>query len=171
MSVLCLCHLEIQHQVGHAIGAILTCCRLPTISSREGANALFMYKKTLSVSLHLNFFLRYITTASNRFVELILHTSCANDGADPTGLNRTTILSVWKLPAVASAALASRGRSASTTDADMVSGRLGEAAPLPAPSLSARGMGEAVDGEGEGDGEGTRSCGGKYDMVVIVLNE
>ncbi|KAI6748120.1 hypothetical protein HG531_008662 [Fusarium graminearum] len=110
-------------------------------------------KATLSVSLHLNFFLKYLTTSSKRLVALILHTSWANNGADPTGLNRTTILSVLKLPAASSAAVASLGRSASTTDADMVSGRFGDEAPLPATSLSARGIGEAAEGDGEGEGD------------------
>lgn len=140
-------------------------CKLPTTSSNDGANALFTYKKTLSVSLHLSFFLRYLTTSSKRLVALILHTSCANDGADPTGLNRTTTLSVLKLPALASAALASRGRSARTTDADIVRGRSGDAAPL-AVSLSASGIGEAVCGEGEGD-EG--SCDGWSDIAEVDM--
>lgn len=121
-----------------------TWCRLPTTSSNDGANALFTYKNTLSVLLHFNFFLRYLTTSSNLLVALIVQTSFASEGADPTGLNRTTTLSFAKLPALASAAVASRGRSARTTEADSVRGRSGDAVPLGLGlmSLSARGGGD-----------------------------
>lgn len=44
-----------------------------------------------------------------------------------------------------------------------MSGKFGDAAPLPGPSLSARGMGEAL--EGDGDDEGTHSGGGLSDIL------
>lgn len=103
-----------------------TWCKFPTTSSKLGAKALFTYKNTLSVSLHRSFRRKYLTTSSNRLAALILHTSCANTGADPTALNRTIILRSACGPIEAavccSASAAERGRSASTTDADIVSG-------------------------------------------------
>ncbi|KAF4122193.1 3-methyl-2-oxobutanoate hydroxymethyltransferase, partial [Geosmithia morbida] len=108
-----------------------------------GANTLLTYKNTLSVSLHLSFLLKYRTTSSNLRTELILHTSWLSPGAAPTGLNRTTTLSWAKRPALASAAEASRGRSCSTTEADMVKGRSGES------GLSSGKSSSMEDGRGE----------------------
>ncbi|KAH8666470.1 ketopantoate hydroxymethyltransferase-domain-containing protein [Xylariales sp. PMI_506] len=70
------------------------------------------------------------TTASNFWAALILRTSRASWGADPTALNRTTTLRLFswsKSPALASAELASRGSAVSTADAVMVSGSSGDA--------------------------------------------
>ncbi|KAH7013427.1 ketopantoate hydroxymethyltransferase-domain-containing protein [Ilyonectria destructans] len=125
----------------------------PTTSSNDGANALLTYKNTLSEFLHRSLRRRYRTTSSNLRAALILHTSCASAGADPTGLNFITTLSTAKPPALASAALASRGRSARTTEADMVSSRSGDSA-RSGVSVS------ASTSTAGGDGDDMPSCGG-----------
>ncbi|TLD28925.1 hypothetical protein PspLS_03716 [Pyricularia sp. CBS 133598] len=150
----------------------------PTISSNAGANVELMYKNTLSPLPTLRVRRRYATTASNRCAALILHSSFLSAGAlPPTGLKRTTTFwSAGNSPAVASAAVASRGSCVSITDADMVSGRSGDGGDAPLSSSASgasSGMGVVdedasatveEDGGGGGGGvgverEGRRSCG------------
>lgn len=123
----------------------LTRCKLPTTSSKLGAKALLMYRKTLSVSLHLSFRLRYRTTSSNRLAAVILQTSWANAGAEPTALKRMTTFSLGgKNPALARAAVASWGRSDRIADAVIVSGSSGDSGR----KASGSGMGGESVGEG-----------------------
>jgi hypothetical protein len=127
-----------------AMARELTIHRFPTTSSRAGAKVLFTYKKTLSVSWTFKDFLMCATTDSNFWALLTLTTSFLRAGAPPTGLKRTATFSRGKPPAVASAAVASRGRAIKTVDAVIVRGRSGESRP----SRSGEAGGELSDVDG-----------------------
>ncbi|KAI1118336.1 ketopantoate hydroxymethyltransferase-domain-containing protein [Nemania sp. NC0429] len=102
--------------------------------------------KSPSVCLTAKIFRRYMTTASNFCVALILRTSDFSCGAEPTGLKRTSTFSWSNPPADARAELASRGRAVRTVDAVMVSGSSGDA-------------GRSWIGEGGGDGDDAGTSG------------